>query len=68
MIPIGLRAFRSSIKAYYLILFFLLSSLSAQETIPAPGSMIFRSPPPEGAKTHSVALGERFGKGGLYAW
>ncbi|MEL6820493.1 MAG: hypothetical protein AAFP70_01930, partial [Calditrichota bacterium] len=42
--------------------------MSAQETIPAPGSMIFRSPPPEGAKTHSVALGERFGKGGLYAW
>ncbi len=40
----------------------------AQEAPPAAGHLIHRSPPPAGAKTHTVVLGERFRAGGFRKW
>ncbi|MCZ6819764.1 MAG: hypothetical protein O7G31_09780, partial [Calditrichaeota bacterium] len=41
---------------------------SAQEDPPPSGRHIYRSPPPPGAKTHTVVPGERFRAGGFKKW
>ncbi len=48
--------------------FLLTVPALSQENLPAPGSMIHRSPPPAGAKTHTAIPGERFAAGGLRSW
>ncbi len=41
---------------------------ATQDDPPAPGSMIHRSPPPEGAATHVVVPGERFRTSSFGRW
>lgn len=51
-----------------LVLLLLAPAAWGSEESPAPGSMIHRSPPPQGATTHRVVPGERFRASPLRSW
>ena len=50
------------------LVFIVPTESKTQEALPAAGHLIHRSPPPPGAKTHTVLLGERFRAGWFKRW
>ncbi len=59
---------RNTVLLLIVLAFSVPAESTPQKSSPAPGSMIHRSIPPKGARTHMVIPGERFRAGGFKRW
>ena len=59
---------RNPVLLLIVLAFSVPAESTPQKSSPAPGSMIQRSIPPKGARTHLVIPGERFRAGGFKRW